>query len=612
MTGQRVSAICILSLLFILLSACGLVETPLPPDGIFPTLAGPAAAPPTPRVLTTYSQSIGPAGGTIVGEGWRIVVPDGALADTIEIAVNQLDAAQYLDSIEQGVFLRVTLPITQLARPAQVRVALPDWYTPEDAGAAMSLLVDEQTGEMLYEPVTVELNDGQPELVLESDHFSSRLIKWLEWLEETFLYRFPPEQADPIEVPYYSQAGTKYCWAAMSQMVAESARHSADGEVYGFIGVMNVDPQASWWQLSKTPSVVRLRVSSALGAELTRRTGKAPERIYWTALQQQIQVEYIQRELAFKRHPVGLFTSKKVSNGEGHAFVLVGYPDRKSFYTLDPREPKSMYKVRTLAELGLDGTGNTTVVIPLAPAADRPLISINIGNNFAFFAEPSPDPSYTLWGRSYYWRWDFRSPTGYAVTTGSGSDMMPILNALPGEVTHLVPTAPEEGYGIEVANAHLGGAPVEAQVQIEIQRQGPSSSRYVQSSAVTVPPSKMVYVPLQPIPVDEFRDPSPQAVSYTFKATVIVDGKPTDEASFNFVLDPKPASTPEPAKPAVSKCICPNGLPLGLDLDLGCADLIMPRMDPDWNACYQGCLIECGCDLYDTDLSCACECVMGK
>jgi hypothetical protein len=547
-------------------------------------------------VLVTHSQAIGPAGGTITGEGWRVVVPGGALTATIDITASQLDAAQYLDPVHQGVFLRVTSPVTQIARPAQIRVVLPDWYTPEDGGAAMSLFVDEPTGELLYEPTAVEVNNGQPELVLETDHFSDRVIKWVQ---DEALYRFPPDQADLLEVPFYSQSGTLYCWAAMSQMVAESARHSSDGEIYGLIGAMNVDPTASWWEIWKSPAQARLRVSPALGAELTRRTGKAPERIMWITFQQQIQVEYIQRELAFNRHPVGLFSHK-----QQHAFVLVGYPDRQSFYTLDPRDPGTMYQVRTLAELGLDGTGNTTVVIPLPLAANRPLVSINLGDHFLDFAAPA--------GATYAWRWDFRAPTGYVLTGDRPADNPPIVNSIPGEVAQLVISGPADFVGIEIANAHLAGAPVNAQVRVEIQGQGPSSPHYVQTAAVTVPPKTMVRALLQPIPVDEFRDPSLQPISYTFKATVAVDGEITDEASFNFVLDPLPASTPESTKPAINKCICPDGQPLGLDLDLGCTDLMFPRMDPDWNACYRGCLDQCGCDPNDPDLTCACKCVMDK
>ena len=179
-------------------------------------------------------------------------------------------------------------------------------------------------------------------------------------------------------------------------------------------------------------------------------------------------------------------------------------------------------------------------------------------------------------------------------------------------MTQLVIKGPQDFTGIEIANAHLAGAPVNAQVQVEIQGQGPSSPHYVQTTAVTVPPKTMVRAMLQPIPVDAFRDPSLQPMSYTFKATVTVDGKITDEASFNFVLDPLPAPTSQPNKPAISKCICPDGQLLAIDPDLGCADLLIPRMDSDWDACYRDCLDQCDCDPNDTDLTCACECVVDQ
>lgn len=596
MPARRVSSTALTVLLLVLLLACNLPQ-PSPSSNATPAPAAPepAAGVPTPIVLSTHSGTIGPDGGTIAGEGWRVVVPAGAVADTVDMAVSELDAAQYLDAVYGGIFLRVESPVTPLARPAQIRVALPAWYTPEDAGATMSLLVDEATGELLYESTTVEMHEGQPELVLETDHFSDREI---EWVQDEAFYRFPPDQADALEVPYYSQSGTPYCWAGMSQMVAEGARHSTDGEVYGFIGVMGIDPSAKWWEIWKRPAQARLRVSPALGAELTRRAGKAPERIMWITFQQQIQVEYIQREIAFNRRAVGLF-----SYSQAHAFVLVGYPDRQSFYVLDPRDPDKMYTVRTLAELGLDGTGNTTVVIPSPLAADRPLISINLGDRFMEFVDVN--------GLPYPWRWDFRVPTGFALTGSRPADNAPIINSLPGEVAQLVIKGPADHAGIEIANAHLSGPPIRAQVTIEIQRQGPSSQSYVQTVEVTVPPKTMVRAEFEPIRVDEFRDPSPQSVVYTFKATVSVDGTITDEASFSFVLDPR-AATYVPTKPAVNKCMCSDGQMLALDLEMGCMGLLIAPMDPDWQVCYRGCLEKCGCDPNDPDLTCACQCVMGK
>lgn len=546
---------------------------------------------PEPAVVDSWTEVIGVEGGLIEAGAWEIEAPAGAVAAETTVSVRQLDARGYLEPGRGGILLDITAPVSEFAEAIELRAALPSWYTPEDTWAAMALLLDPETGFWQYESATVEVIDGRPMLVLETDHLSWRLF---EWLDEMFEYKFPPEQAEPLELPYYSQGITPNCLAAVLQMAAQSAKYRPEGEVHGFMGALG---PAYFGEGQGNP---RLRWSHATGAYLTQQTDKAAKRIYWMALQQQIQVEYIQRQLAFERRPVLLS-----SYTAGHALLLVGYPDRKSFYVHNPQQTtgtnSNMYRRMTLEQLGLDETGNLTIVVPTAPAADRPLVSVNLLDECVDFAVPTGD--------YYSYRWDVSDARGYVIRANRPVPKGRLVEVIPSDVAEVV--AQRASYsGIEVANAHMAGDSKSVLLRIEVVGHGPGQTHYEQSQTIELPPRTTRRVGFSTFAVDEFRDPAPQNVRYTFRAAVTVDGKVTDEASFEFVLEPLLPPSPVPTRQATgNECICPDGEPLPLDYSLGCSTLLVPPMDPDWEACYRGCVEACGCDPKDLDLTCACDCL---
>ncbi len=596
---QRSAFLVLPALLLGLCAVCSSGAVVLPPagDGFegWATVAGnlgfgraiPTATTPLARVLATRTEAIGPEGGAIQADGWQIRFPAGAVASKTTVSVRLLDAQPWLDSKTAALLLDVTAPKKEFRQKIEFRVPLPSGYTPDYAGAARVLLWEPDTAEWLYESAAVQVREGEPELVLETDHLSTRLFKWLKQVTE---YRFPPEQAGPLEMPHCSQGNTLHCWAAALQMGAESHRHSPGDGLYGFLGAMG--------SVSGGPSPVRIRWSGATGAYLARRAGAEPERIHWTLFQQQIQLEYIQRQIAFEARPVLLFSYPK-----SHAFMLVGYPDRKSFYVHDPQQVTgNLYKRMTLEDLGLDQVGNTTIVILAPPAADRPLISVNLLDDFLDINGPGGD--------YYAFRWDASDPRGYVMRANRPMPHGRIVATIPGDVTEI--SADRASFsGIEVANAYLAGDPKRVTLRIEVLGHGPNKTGYVQTQTVDVAPKTTQRVIFTPIPVDEFRDPAPTQVRYTFKVAAVVDGKNMDESSFDFVLEPRPTPT-LPPRSGASKCICPDGSPLPLDPSLGCSGLLIPPMDVDWQWCYRTCVEACGCDPDDPDLTCACKCVLGE
>jgi hypothetical protein len=539
-------------------------------------------------VVDTVTAVIGTDGGLIEGDDWQISFPVGAVADNTEFLVRQVDAQDQLAPESEGLLLEVTAPVAEFDAPVEYRVWLPDQYSTEDSWAVMALLLDPETGAWQYETATIEMAGGRPQLVLETEHFSSRLF---EWLSNLFEYKFPPESAEPLEMPYYSQGVTPNCLSAVLQMGAQSATYRPESEVHGFMGALG---PAFFGQGQGNP---RLRWGYATGSYLTQQTGTAAKRIYWMKFQQQIQVEYIQRQLAFQHRPVLLS-----SYTAGHALLLVGYPNRRSFYAHDPQQGTGkMYRTMSLEKLGLDETGNLTIVIPKAPADNRPLISVNLLDDSVNF-EASTNQYYSF-------RWDVDSTNGYLIRANRPMPKGKVVDVIPKDASTVTAGRPSFT-GIEVANAHRHGDPKTVALLIEVVGHGPAKTHYEERRTLTLQPATRQRVNFDSFSVGEFRDPSPQATRYTFKVTASVDGKECDQASFDFVLEPEMPPTPVPAvAPSGKPCVCPDGTALGLDYSLGCSSLLVAPMDPDWTSCYRGCIEACGCDPDDLDLTCACDCL---
>ncbi len=197
-------------------------DSPAPTPDIPPT--------PAPMVLASQTQTVGPEGSVIaLDDGSRLVIPAGAVVEATQITLNRLDPQPWLSGdYSEGIALEARAPVDQFQQNVEFRVPLPDGFSPDYADLAAAWLVEEEGGGLIYQPASVQVTDGRPELVVETNHFSVRFFSWhRDW------FKGPPAQADPLAIPYFSQGSiysggqaTGVCWAASLQMITEAVGHA--------------------------------------------------------------------------------------------------------------------------------------------------------------------------------------------------------------------------------------------------------------------------------------------------------------------------------------------------------------------------------------------------
>ncbi|HQJ51219.1 MAG TPA: hypothetical protein PKW05_05520 [Anaerolineae bacterium] len=470
------------------------------------------------QVLTIASarQVIGPEGGTLaLDTGVRLVIPAGAVSGQTEVVVKQLDAARFADETREAVLLDCTAGVATFDKPVEIHVPLPDWFTPEMADAAQSGVWNSETDALEVEPSTVQMVDGKPVLVVQASHFSWRVV---EWFKQN--YALPPNEADTLEVPYYSQSGG-YCWAATLQMLNESAKHSLTSEEFNIIGMVGVDDTGLGARAARHYPSIRALVRSE--------TNKEPERMLWSVGTYPGMLTYIRRQIACFRRPVGLMYEK-------HAVLVVGY-DGTKFTVLDPQGLKGdIYKVTTLLGLGMtEGEEKTTIVVPAPLAADRPLVTVNIKDKALTFVKPATATP----GDQFEFRWDYTVARGYSWYSLRQSAVVAVI---PAEVSELKIAVGGDN-GVEIANSHLKAA-VDVTVRVDIYSHGPGKTHFSDAATMSLAPGEFKPLKVKGIAVSAFRDPSPGQVDYTLEIRTVVGGKTVDEARVDFVLEPGATPTP--------------------------------------------------------------------
>lgn len=466
--------------------------------------------------IASAREVIGSQGGTLaLDTGVRVVIPAGAVSGQTEVVVRQLDAAQFVDENTEAVLLDCTAGVSSFDKPVEIRVLLPDWFAPEMADAVVCGVWNPETDAVEIEPSTVQMIEGKPVLVAQASHFSWRIV---EWFKKN--YALPPNRADTLEVPYYSQSGG-YCWAATLQMLNESAKHSLTSEEFSVVGAVGVDDTGLGARAARTCPSIR--------ALVRLQTKTDPERMLWTTGTYPAMLSYIRRQIAYFKRPVGLIY-------ETHAVVVVGY-DGVRFTVLDPQGlTGDVYKVTTMLGLGMtEGEEKTTVVLPTPLADDRPLVTVNIKNKALTFVKPVTATP----GDQIEFRWDHTVSSGYSWYSLRQSRA---VAAIPAEASELKVAVGGDN-GVEIANSHLKDA-VDVTVRVDVYSHGPGKTHYGDQMTMSLAPGEFKPLKISDIPVDAFRDPSPGPVDYVLEIRTVVGGKTVDEARVEFRLEP--GSTPTP------------------------------------------------------------------
>ncbi len=539
------------------------VSTPATPP---PT--GKADAPVPPRVLETKTQDIDPSGGTIgLKDGISIVVPAGAVDAVTRMTINRLDPASYFEirSNVHRILLKVTSPVTAFKQNVEVRVPLPAWMTEKNSSLVLAGFVDEASGDVIIQRSQIRIIGGKPLLVLPTNHFST--LSFEITVQVGDLAKLPdavsqgqpgrisegtaqlgelPYRVSPLNIPYYGQGVSQYCWAATIQMLTQAVRFNDNAEVFDIIGLelFRASPftqQFGQSQIGETGmGVYEARFSINLANLIERRTGLRPDRTIWDFFYINYALDYIKREIVSGR-PVALFSS-----AWKHVAVVVGY-DGDRLYINDPSESKPTDTGYTpyqwgyfTAKMGV-GDKITLVSIPgknLDP--NRPEVTVNITDQAFVFEKPQHGDvngqDYDG-GENFRFVWDYSVPGGYSIRGTKIADA-PLRDkrylSLPGHTKQVKVVSKK----IEIVNSSRTATKT-VTVLLDIVGMGKDPTHYVLKQVLSMPPNSLRYLSIgeNEIEIDKFRDNNQGPTEYVLHATALDGEKLADWASITFSID---------------------------------------------------------------------------
>ena len=200
-----------------------------------------------------------------------------------------------------------------LGASAEIIAPLAAGMDESDSLRVFAGLIDE-SGTVTVEKCSIKTVNGKLSAVVTVNHFSDWIIEW-------FTGKTPPSNA-MLNIPYYGQGQSQYCWAASLQMVTQAADFDESKEIKEIIGTAGVDEGGI--------TDYAFRTSSKISDLVKRRNGIRPDRMMWDYINGNQAKDYIKQQIGNCGRPVAFF------NGPAsHAIVFVGY-DGNTFYMHDP------------------------------------------------------------------------------------------------------------------------------------------------------------------------------------------------------------------------------------------------------------------------------------
>lgn len=334
-----------------------------------------------------------------------------------------------------------------------------------------------------------------------------------------------PFEGGPLQIPFYGQGASPYCWAASIQMVTQSASFSDGRQLFNVIGGSGIDEAGiSDWAF---------RMNNEIETLVRVRCGVDPDRQQWDYINVSSCADYIRRQIAIEGRPVAAYIGHL-----NHALVFVGY-DANTFIIHDPQgvNPAATGYIRRTWNSLTKGLGVrdhiVTLVVPMALDAERPDVTVNIMNNAFRFIQPG---SRGQRASQIRFGFDFTRPDGYS---WRNSNDQQIVENLPTTVKDLQ----LEGT-IDIVNSH----PTEARnvtFNLDVICLDATDRHHNERQTFTLAPNSTKQITGIRIPVDAFRNQNATGPSrYSIIASVFSNSVLVDKATINFAIEAVAIDTP--------------------------------------------------------------------
>jgi len=467
---------------------------------------------PNGKELESNTQTITPTGGEIaLSDGTKIIIPSGATSQSTSIKMSKIEPNDFFPGQKDDfVILRFESGVTEFNQDLEIRIPVPKKFTNPANVLGAGGEFDFTNQIMDITSTTIENSNGKYELVIKTKHFSGYAGHFWER---------PPYSAGPLDVPYFNQGSSNYCWAACLQMMCEGIEPSTSNEIYNWIAATGIDEGGAGQDFVLS--------NSKLHSEIKYRTGSYPEAKRWQYLSAQAMDTYLRDRIALG-YPVLV-----MDPFAEHAILVVGYSGN-TFYIHNPNNTATSsigYTEKQWSDFKVNQLGirdlYVTLCIPKSLSSSR-MQTVNITNGTIKIIKPKIGSSNSM---IYGFKW---SPTskGYGFFENAGTGKL--VDTLPDGIETI------QIKGIEIANAsRTQSKTFNVWVDIWGQDNKKIHKSFAPKNHVTVGPNSLGTYSID-IPVSEFRDSTAGATtSYRMQISAIEQGSGlVDDESIFFTIGP--------------------------------------------------------------------------
>ena len=323
-----------------------------------------------PVVEGVESSLVGSEGGRVRLGAVEIHFPRGAVEGEANVSAG-LVSKDVSEEAGTTLVYRVELRGGRLRGEVELRFhydesLLPEGVSEEEAQVGY---LDEEGG---YHSVEAIVDAEENVVVVRTDHFSLWIVSWPSRGVESWR---PSVQKKVLEVPYYSQGDTGYCWAtSMAMIIKYYSRSPLDPKPWDI---------ASFYKIATDEGVSSLEFWTGLSTSMYLRMwlGAEPERHMWfPAIRTAGFTRYVVSAID-SGDPVAVFL-------KDHVVVIVGYywaeGSEVNYYIHDPADPENgIYRMVPQSKLFSDIRGTQAVFtlrMPLngAKEGDTPPVTVAV------------------------------------------------------------------------------------------------------------------------------------------------------------------------------------------------------------------------------------------